>query len=357
MKLGIHHREGSFSNYWIDWCKENNVPFKVVNAYSTNIIDDLRECDGFMWHWHHNRYADQHIARQLALSLEAAGVKVFPSVATAWHFDDKVGQKYLMEALGYPLAKSYCFYTQQEALDWLGTATFPLVFKLRGGSGSQNVSLVKNFAAAKKLVHRAFGKGFLPSDLMASAKQKLWEYRRDRKIISLVKMMYYVFGSLLGAKTKASMYRNKEIGYVYFQEFVPDNKFDDRVVIIGERCFCLRRFCRDNDFRASGSGVIVYDHTLFPPTALELAFSLSKKLNSQCLAFDIVYDKHNNPLIVEISYGFATGRVYEICDGYFDSSLNWVNKKVTPQYFMIEDFVADLHQQKSKSLVVNATTC
>lgn len=346
MKLAIHHREGSFSDYWIDWCKKNDVSFKVVNAYSTNIIAELKDCDGFMWHWHHNRYADQLVARPLALALETAGVKVFPNVATAWHFDDKVGQKYLMEAMDIPLVKSHCFYTKEEAHNWLANANFPLVFKLRGGSGSQNVKLVKNIKVANKLVGKAFGKGFPPSDLMLSAKQKLWEYRRDGKIKSLFTMSHYLLGALFNAKTKASIYRTREIGYVYFQQFVPDNKFDDRVVVIGDRCFCLRRFCRDNDFRASGSGVITYDHTQFPVKALELAFSVSKKLKTQCLAMDVVYDINNSPVIVEISYGFATGKVYENCDGYFDSSLNWLDKKVTPQYFMIEDFIADLRQQK-----------
>jgi glutathione synthase/RimK-type ligase-like ATP-grasp enzyme len=85
---------------------------------------------------------------------------VFPDFRTAWHFDDKVAQKYLFEAIGAPLVPSYVFFDKQEALRWAELTTFPKVFKLRGGAGSQNVSLVKTKQECIKLIHKAFGKGF-----------------------------------------------------------------------------------------------------------------------------------------------------------------------------------------------------
>ena len=32
MKIAIHHRQGSFSDRWIEYCKENGINFKIVNA-------------------------------------------------------------------------------------------------------------------------------------------------------------------------------------------------------------------------------------------------------------------------------------------------------------------------------------
>jgi len=53
MKIAIHHREESFSNEWISFCKEKNINYKIVNCYDTDIISQLGDCDVLMWHHHH----------------------------------------------------------------------------------------------------------------------------------------------------------------------------------------------------------------------------------------------------------------------------------------------------------------
>ena len=86
----------TFSDGWIKYCKENQVPYKFVNCYDTNIIHQLNDCAGLMWHWNQNDYKAALFARQLTISLKK-GIKVFPDVNTAWHYDDKLGQKYLLK--------------------------------------------------------------------------------------------------------------------------------------------------------------------------------------------------------------------------------------------------------------------
>jgi hypothetical protein len=41
------------------------------------------------------------------------------------HFDDKIAQKYLLEAVEAPLAPSYVFFHKEDALGWISQATFP----------------------------------------------------------------------------------------------------------------------------------------------------------------------------------------------------------------------------------------
>ena len=113
-----------------------------------------------MFHHHHGNYKDVLFARQLLYSLEESGKRVFPDWRTCWHFDDKVGQKYLLEAIGAPLIPSYVFYTEKEALNWIRQTTFPKVFKLRGGASAANVKLVHTAKEAKNFVQKAFGTGF-----------------------------------------------------------------------------------------------------------------------------------------------------------------------------------------------------
>src|SRR5690554_3906527 len=164
MKIAIHHRPGSFSDRWIAYCEIQNISFKIVNCYESNIIEQLTDCDALLWHHHHGNYKDVLAAKPILFSLESAGINVFPDFRTVWHFDDKVAQKYLLEAINAPLVPSYVFYDKQEALQWANTTSYPKVFKLKGGAGSANVKLVKTYKEAKRLINKAFGKGFAQYD-------------------------------------------------------------------------------------------------------------------------------------------------------------------------------------------------
>jgi hypothetical protein len=120
MKIATHHVPGTFRDRWIEYCNTNNITVKLVNVYdTTDIINQLKECDGFMWRWHHVDYRDQLSTRQLILFLETFGPSVFPNSNTSWHYDDKVGQKYLLEPVNVPFVKSHIFYTKNEALSWV----------------------------------------------------------------------------------------------------------------------------------------------------------------------------------------------------------------------------------------------
>ena len=130
MKIAIHHRKGSFSERWIAYCQQHGIEYKLVNVCRPDIIEQVKGYDAFMWHHHHADYRDALFAKQLIYSLETAGIRCFPNAHTTWHFDDKVGQKYLLESVGAPLVPSYVFYTKKDALEWVRHTDFPKVFKL-----------------------------------------------------------------------------------------------------------------------------------------------------------------------------------------------------------------------------------
>ena len=94
MKIAIHHRKGSFSERWIQYCKENSMEYGLVDAYSSDIITTLKGYDCFMWHFHHGDYRECLFAKELIKAIEMAGIKTFPNSNTSWHFDDKVAEKY-----------------------------------------------------------------------------------------------------------------------------------------------------------------------------------------------------------------------------------------------------------------------
>jgi glutathione synthase/RimK-type ligase-like ATP-grasp enzyme len=341
MKIAIHHRKGSFSDRWIAYCEKNNVNYKIVNCYANDIIRQLQDCDALMWHFSHADYRDLNFARQLIYSIELMGIKVFPNYNTCWHFDDKVGQKYLLESIGAPLVPTYVFYNKEEALSWAKMTNYPKVFKLRGGAGSQNVLLVKSYQEAVKLINKAFGKGFKLVDQYAGFRQRLWVLKRDKNISTIIHLAKGIVRLIYPVADMDLLPVQK--GYVYFQDYIPDNNFDDRIVVVGNRAFSLRRFVRTNDFRASGSGLFDYNPDKFKPEIVKLSFDISKKLSTQSIAFDFIYGDFGKPLITEISYAYAMGPSYDNCPGYWDEHLNWHNEEVDPQRFMIEDLIKDIH--------------
>lgn len=340
MKIAIHQRYRSFSDRWIAYCKAKNVPYKIVNCYNSNILNQLSDCDGLMWHWSHTNYKEQNFARQLIFSIEKRGLKVFPSYNTCWHFDDKVGQKYLLEAIDASLVSTYVFYDKKTAIDWTNQAVFPKVFKLRGGAGSINVKLVKSRSQACRLINRSFGRGFALISRFEGLKDRFWQLKRDRNLKALIHLLKGVVRLIIPPKNSKLLCRQK--GYVYFQDFIPDNNFDDRVVIIGNRAIAIRRFNRINDFRASGSGIISHEPSLFPLETINLAYKVSKLIGSQSMAFDFIYNENLTPYIVEISYTYAQGPAYDKCPGYWDDKLLWHNDNVDPQRYIIEDFIQAL---------------
>lgn len=331
--IAIHDNDSTalFHYRWVDYCKSQRIPYKRVNCYANDIIDQLEGCSGLMWHFHQSNPKDIVMAKSLLFALEQSGMKVFPDFNTAWHFDDKVGQKYLLEALQIDLAPTWVFYNKQEALRWVDETNFPKVFKLRGGAGSQNVQMVHNRVAARRLIRRAFSRGFPPYDAWGSLKER-W-----RKLyLGKTGSMDVIKGLIrLAYPPNYSQVMGKELNYIYFQDFIPNNTSDTRIIVIDGKAFALKRMVRANDFRASGSGLFKYEREEFDENCVKISFEYTKALKAQCITFDYVFNKNNKPLLVEISYGFSNG-VYDPCTGYWDEELNWYPGTFNPYGWMVE---------------------
>lgn len=337
LKVAIHHRPGSFSDRWIEYCKQHSIDYAIVNCYDNNIINTLRDYDVLLWHWAHHNYRAIKCAYYILFAAEDTGLKVFPSSRTCHTFDNKIAQKYQLESIGAPLVPTYIFYDKESALDWVETTHYPKVFKLSRGAGAQNVRLVTSVDHAKRLVNRAFTKGFKQVNLKIRDNLKKLKTVETRKKFDLLGKTKRIPNTLQKLHLRNLLF-GKEIGYAYFQEFLPDNDFDTRVVIIGNRAFAFRRRVRPGDFRASGSGLIDYDINSIKMECIQLAFEVSNSLGTQSIAFDFVYDESGTPRIIETSYAYADWAVHE-CPGCWDDNLNWHPGNYWPQDLIIENLL------------------
>lgn len=336
MRLGIHHKAGSFSDRWISYCDEKGIPWKMVDCYDNSILEQLADCNALMWHINQNNPKELLFAKQLIYSLGFYGKKVFPDFNTVWHFDDKVGQKYLLEAIKAPIPDTEVFYDKFQATTWAKSTKYPIVFKLRSGAGSQNVRLVNNFREARRIIRRAFSRGFNNYYALGHLKESWRTYFMKRTNLqdlleAHVRVVYPPPYARVGGR---------ERGYVYFQKFVPGNKFDIRTIVIGDKAFAIKRIVRKNDFRASGSGVILYDREHFDDQTIQLSFNLAEELHSQCTAFDFIYD-NDKIYVVEISFGFSK-EGYDSCPGYWDKGLNWHTGQFNPYGWMVDNLIKSI---------------
>lgn len=335
MKIAIAKRSGSYSDQWIQYCIDHKLNYIVVNPYDSDIIEKVKDCDIFMWHHNHGNAKDVLFAKQLLFSLEQAGIKVFPDFNSGWHFDDKLGQKYLFEVLEIPAARAYVFYSESDALEWVNKTSYPKVFKLRGGAGSANVFLVKSKRDAVKYIKRSFGRGWEPFNGWRYFKDKMKIYQGGKAtFVDIIKALGRIF-----IYPKFSKFLPVQKGYVYFQDFVENDGFDYRVEVCGDKCIAMIRLCRKRDFRASGGHNDIFDKEKIPADVIKLAFKITDKLKSQASALDFVRDKNTGELfLVENSYCYGVDDD-EFAHGYWDRNAEWHDEKFNGLDWIIENIL------------------
>ena len=99
------------------------------------------------------------VARSILYSAEQMGLRVFPNFCTAWHFDDKIAETYLLQSVKAPIPRSWVFYSSDSAARFFESdCEYPVVAKLRCGSGSNNVRLIRDRKEAISNVQTMFGR-------------------------------------------------------------------------------------------------------------------------------------------------------------------------------------------------------
>lgn len=69
MRGAIHHRIGIFSDCWVICFEKQSIPYKTVNAFDLDIIKQVKDCNVFMWHYHHAHYKYVLTAKRMIFAL------------------------------------------------------------------------------------------------------------------------------------------------------------------------------------------------------------------------------------------------------------------------------------------------
>jgi len=104
-------------------------------------------------------YAAECSGRLLPVAEDQLGLCVYPDRRTAWHYDDKITQDYLLKAAELPVPETHVFFDRAQAEQFCRDADYPLVLKLAAGAGSSNVRLLRTPADAAAWIEQHFDAG------------------------------------------------------------------------------------------------------------------------------------------------------------------------------------------------------
>ncbi len=187
------------------------------------------------------------------------GKKCFPDYETLLLCDDKVMSTYFLKINGLPIAETFIFNDYYEIEQMKTKLTYPLVSKRFHGASSREVDLIEN-----------------PEQLT----------RFSRKVFS-----FY------GKKASNAYYRQKN--YVYLQRLVDGDGLDIRVNVAGNVVTGYFRKPKRNDFRASGSGIVIKED--LPLEAIDIALETYGLIGKAMHVVDMMRDRKGKFWIIEIS--------------------------------------------------------
>ncbi len=219
--------------------------------------------DAFIWRAKHDPWIKNLGKRYLSFFDLQRNIKTFPSFRDYSHYDDKISQYFIMRNKRINTPKTFIFFDKNEAQKFMDSAELPLVFKATSGSGSSNVNLVKSTTQGKKLIRKAFGKGI------------------------------------------KTFFKEEPIHrYCYYQEFIPGNTGDYKIICFGDKR--ITGFFRKNvedEIKKSRSEFYKFD---LPDSLLEFISGVNEKLGSlPVMSYDVIQDTEGNWFVTEfgVIYG------------------------------------------------------
>jgi glutathione synthase/RimK-type ligase-like ATP-grasp enzyme len=226
-------------------------------------------------------------------------ISVYPQYSTFLVYENKKLLSYCMHSLGIPHPRTFVFYDKSEALEYIESFTHPIVAKTNIGAAGLGVKMLKNKNDGIKYIEKAFKKGI---------RSKTGPDFRKPNIIARI---YKAFKTSGYVKLKLSNYiahmKDRQNGYVYFQEFIP-HAYEWRCVRIDESYFAHKKIVVDS----MASGYLKKEYDPPPISLLSFVKDISEKMNILSAAFDIFEIGKNQYLVNEVQTFFGQSDSYQM---------------------------------------------
>jgi hypothetical protein len=219
---------------------------------------------------YHKKYVDDLI--------EILSIKnniLIPSKNILRCHENKGYQEFYKEILGIDSLKGYYF--NNDTVDYnyiVRNYTYPLVLKKIDGSGSRGVKLINTEAELQKNI----------DSFKVSTHIRFMIFLREN---------FYKLLCINFSEIKLNYY--KDYSNFVIQEFIPNLRFDFKVLIFLDKYYALKRNINKNDFRASGSGS--FEFIEIEDSLLDYSKYIFDKFNEPFMSLDICVDNSKYYLI------------------------------------------------------------
>jgi len=230
-----------------------------------------------------------------------ATVMVIPTLYECWFYNNKIKQ---YESYPEYFPVSHRISSQDEAFAVLPDMVFPFVSKPNDRAGGTDIKIIYNKKEARQIIKAAYP---------------------DSNSICL-----------------------DDAGCLVWQEYMPDNKCDYRVVVLANRYFWVAKRTVGDRGLVCGSSVKKYgaecycelNDDIIP--IMEYIYGFSNKHHFTRLAADVIFDKNQNPIMTEFAASWGTNIMREG---------TWFYRKDSGEYVKTDMSGADQFKLMAKLLL------
>ena len=230
-------------------------------------------------------------------------VRLIPSYDMLLAHENKGYQELIKKRLGISELRGE-YYGDISDFESNTKTDFPYVVKLLEGAMSSNVFLASDYQDLRTKLKKKGNK-----NLRYELKQFLRSY--------IIKHKYNNISDEFSIQNYGEFFRTRTPFII--QDYVSALTHDYKVLVFGDKYFTLKRYVKENDFRASGSGNFTYEA---PPLALlEYAKKIADLLDSPFVSLDIA-EREGNCYLIEFQ-GIGFGPVTLVnSSGYYANSVS-----------------------------------
>jgi glutathione synthase/RimK-type ligase-like ATP-grasp enzyme len=301
---------------WTKYCrffKNNSFNYDIYDIHHHSWLRNAERFDVIVGLPSNSVYHLQEIRNKYHILETYLGKKCYPSTNHCFLYEDKCIEAYISQTARLPFANTYISYEKKDAMSITETLKYPFVSKIVPSSGSVGVELVRTHNKAVKIVNEVFSRA--------------------------------------GRRTHNFYHSQKN--FIYFQEYIPNDGYDTRIIIAGKRIFGYYRKVPKGDFRASGMNII--EERELPEEAMKIALAVNKIVKSPVLAVDMLHGLDGKYHIIEFSPLYqmdssAELRVNDIPGAYivnengtfhFETGRYWV-AELAIREFLVNEYLPNL---------------
>ncbi len=260
-RVGIVQDYGPYPSWshYARFLERNAFPFDIYPIHGADWIEKAQGFDVIIGFTSSASYHLEEIRTKYYILETHLHKTCYPSYKNILLYEDKKLEAYLSEIYDIPFVTTHLSHCQEDALQLSENLSYPIVSKIVPSSSSVGVQLIRTPKQAQRIIRQAFSEN--------------------------------------GRKSHVNYARQKN--YVYFQDFIPNDGFDIRVIVTGNMVFGFFRKVLPGDFRASG--MHHEEMRELPLEVMQIARAVNGVIQSPLLVVDMVHGLDGKYYINEYS--------------------------------------------------------